>query len=111
MIYNIIVKNKISKESKYSAYSVDKVINFFKDDLGYCLNPVQGSYNKFWMSGKYIKDNVGGSYKSGFMNGPKYYKLVVNDRDFGIESGGDLNGWQMAGIIKQEMLEALRGAK
>ena len=111
MIYNIIKENKISKESEYKAYSVDKVVDFFRDNLGYCLNPVQGAYNKYWMSGKYINDEVGGSYRAEFMSGPKYYKLVVNDRDFGIECGGDLNGWHMAGIVKQEMVDFLRSVK
>ena len=43
------------------------------------------------------------------VDGPKYYKLVVNDRDFGIESGGDFNGWLFAGDIRKEIIKAKEG--
>ena len=43
------------------------------------------------------------------MSGSKYYKLVVNDKDCGIEAGGDLNGWQMAGELMTGLREQAKG--
>ena len=67
----------------------------------YYLVPVHGQYNKYWIRAVYKKGE-----RFDFIDGPKYYKLVVNMNDFGIESGGDLNGWQLAGKIKTQMKEA-----
>ena len=37
------------------------------------------------------------------MNGSKYYKLVINSSDFGIEAIGDYNAWSLAGEIRREI--------
>jgi hypothetical protein len=37
------------------------------------------------------------------MNGSRYYKLVINGSDFGIEATGDLNSWSFAGEIRSEI--------
>lgn len=101
--YNIIVKAKASQQGTFSK---DKILNFLKEEFGYSFNKVVGSSNKFWMQGQYI-DNV----FSDFISGPKYYQLVVNDRDFGISASGDLNAWQMAGRIKDAMYKKAMEAK
>ena len=98
MAYNIIGK---TKEGRTGYYSVNKIVTYFRNKLGYDLVPVQGQYNKFWFRAQYVKGQ-----KFDFVNGSKYYKLVVNDNDFGIESGGDINGWQFAGKIKTQLKEA-----
>jgi len=89
MKYNPILKSK--GDFKY----VDaKKVKAFIEKLGYELLPVQGSYDKYWMTGQ-------NGYE--FISGPKYYQLVINRFDFGISAGGDLNGWQMAGEIRREI--------
>ena len=40
------------------------------------------------------------------VDGPKYYKLVINSRDFGIESSGDFNGWSFASSLRQNIKES-----
>ena len=93
MKYNPILKSK--GDFKY----VDaKKVKAFIQKLGYELLPVQGSYDKYWMTGQ----TVDGKYYD-FISGPKYYQLVINRFDFGISASGDLNGWQMAGEIRREI--------
>ena len=41
------------------------------------------------------------------IEGSKYYQLVINRFDFGVQAGGDFNAWSVANIIKQEIKEAL----
>ena len=74
------------------------------EKLGFDLRVVVGKANKYWITGRTID---GKSYD--LIDGPKYYKLVVNDRDFGIESGGDFNGWLFAGDIRKEIIKAKEG--
>ena len=92
MKYNVILKIPSEAEGSYDKH---KIVNFVKS-LGWNLLPVKGTYNKFWITSK--KEN-GKRYE--MIDGSKYYKLVVNDRDFGIECGGDFNGWSFAGEIRQ----------
>ena len=98
MAYNIIGK---TQEGRKGYYSATKIVTYFRNKLGYDLVPVHGQYNKYWFRAVYKKGE-----RFDFIDGPKYYKLVVNMNDFGIESGGDLNGWQMAGKIKTQLKEA-----
>lgn len=92
MKYNEILKIPSEKEGSYDK---NKIVNFVKS-LGWKLLPVQGTYNKFWITSK-----VENGKRYEMINGSRYYKLVVNDRDFGIECGGDYNGWSFAGEIRQ----------
>ena len=96
--YNII------SESKDGFQSVNKeaVVSFVKDRLSYSIDPVARSDNKFWLNGKW----EGGNFYP-FIEGERYYQLVVNRFDFGINAKGDFNAFNIAGIIKQEMKEAL----
>ena len=41
------------------------------------------------------------------IEGSRYYQLVLNRFDFGIKAKGDFNAFNVAGIIKQEMKEAI----
>ena len=75
----------------------DAVIKAVKE-LGYRLNPVQGSDSKFWITGQEIKGKL-----YDLIDGPKYYQLVIERFDFGVQAKGDLNAWQMAGQIKDEL--------
>ena len=94
MKYNEILKIPSEKEGSYDK---NKIVNFVKS-LGWKLLPVQGTYNKFWITSK-----VENGKRYEMINGSRYYKLVVNDRDFGIECGGDYNGWSFAGEIRQNI--------
>jgi len=101
--YNIIVKAKASQQGTFSQ---DKIKSFLKSNLGYTFKNVQGSSNKYWMTGQYI-----GNKFCEFMTGPRYYQLVINDRDFGVSAGGDLNAYQMAGEVKTAMYKHHMEAK
>lgn len=68
------------------------------EKLGFDLRVVVGKANKYWITGRTID---GKSYD--LIDGPKYYKLVLNRFDFGIEAPGDYNAWSMAGKIKTDM--------
>ncbi len=68
------------------------------EKLGFDLRVVVGKANKYWITGRTID---GKSYD--LIDGPKYYKLVLNRFDFGIEAPGDYNAWSMAGQIKTDM--------
>ena len=96
--YNIISKSK----DGLSYVDQDAVVGFLKNKLNYSLTPVRGSDNKFWVNGKKVNDQF-----SMFIEGSRYYQLVCNRFDFGISAGGDLNSWQVAGIIRQEIKEAI----
>ena len=98
MSYNIILK------SKDGFQSVDKeaVVAFVKDKLSYSVDPVARSENKFWLNGKW----EGGKFYA-FLEGQRYYQLVINRFDFGIKAGGDFNSWNVAGILREEIKEAL----
>ena len=97
MAYNIIAK----ANSEKGHYSARKIVTYFRNKLGYDLVPVQGQYNKYWFRAQYKKGE-----RLDFINGSKYYKLVVNMNDFGIEAGGDLNSWHFAGKIRTQLKEA-----
>ena len=97
MKYNIILR---IPEASDASYDSNKILNFVKG-LGYKLMPVQGAYNKFWITAK-VED--GKRYE--MIDGPKYYKLVINNRDFGIECSGDFNGWSFASSFRQNIKEA-----
>ena len=101
MKYNIIFK---SPEDKAGIYDKDKICDFVIG-LGWNLVPVQGYDNKFWIVSKFVDGK-----RCELMSGSRYYKLEVNDKDFGIESGGDFNGWGMAGEIRQEIKDAREAA-
>jgi len=94
MKYNVILRIPTEKEGSYNQ---EKIVKFV-ESLGWNLLSVQGSYNKFWFTSKTVDGK-----RVGLMSGGRYYKLVVNDRDFGIECGGDYNGWSFAGEIRQNI--------
>lgn len=91
MKYNKILRIPTEKEGSYNQ---EKIVKFVKS-LGWNLLSVQGTYNKFWITSKTMNGE-----RCELMSGSRYYKLVVNDRDFGIECGGDYNGWSFAGEIR-----------
>ena len=95
--YNIISKSKTG----LSYVDQDAVVRFLKNKLNYRLSKVKGSDNKFWITGQEIEGKL-----YDLINGPKYYQLVIERFDFGISAGGDLNSWQMAGQIRDEIKEA-----
>ena len=99
MNYNPI--SKIPAKDANATYDMKKVLDGVKA-LGRRIMPVQGSYNKHWIVSKTVDGQ-----RQELMYGSKYYKLVVNSRDFGIEAGGDLNAFSFAGNLRTE----LRGAK
>ena len=96
--YNIISKSK----DGLSYVDQNAVVSFIKDKLNYSVAPVKGSDNNFWLNGKWEKGNF---YP--FIEGSRYYQLVCNRFDFGISAKGDFNAFNVAGIIKQEMKEAV----
>ena len=96
--YNIISKSK----DGLSYVNQEAVVSFLKDKLNYSISPVQGSDNKFWLNGKYIENKF-----CEMMEGSKYYQLVLNRFDFGVQAGGDFNAWNLSNIIKEEIKEAL----
>tara|TARA_Y100000356_G_scaffold125441_1_gene122373 strand:- start:86 stop:391 length:306 start_codon:yes stop_codon:yes gene_type:complete len=93
------MKNTILKlpENTKGSFSEPKILGSL-DAIGYRLTPVKGSYNKFWFTRK-VED--GTSFE--FLNGPKYYKLVIESREISIECGGDYNGWSFAADLRKEM--------
>ena len=97
MAYNVIAK----ANSEKGHYSARKIVTYFRNKLGYDLVPVQGQYNKYWFRAVYKKGK-----RFDVLYGPKYFKLVVNMNDFGIEASGDLNSWQFARKIKTQLKEA-----
>ena len=98
--YNIISKSK----DGFQSVNQESVLDFMKNKLNYSLSKVRGSDNKFWINGKKVNDQY-----SMFIEGSRYYQLVINKFDFGINAKGDFNAFNVAGIIKQEIREALNG--
>ena len=98
MSYNVISKSK----DGFQSVNQEAVLEFMKSKLNYSLKKVRGSDNKFWISGKKVNDQY-----SMFIEGSRYYQLVINRFDFGVQAGGDFNAWSVANIIKQEIKEAL----
>tara|TARA_B100000902_G_scaffold127093_1_gene126545 strand:- start:141 stop:458 length:318 start_codon:yes stop_codon:yes gene_type:complete len=91
MKYNTILSVPKDKEARLDS---TKILDFIKG-LGYRLQPVRGSYNKYWFTGK-VED---GEFLD-FIDGAKYYKLIINSRDFGIQAIGDYNAWSFASDIR-----------
>ena len=98
MNYNVISKSK----DGFQSVNQEAVLEFMKNKLNYSLSKVRGSDNKFWINGKKVNDQY-----SMFIEGSRYYQLVINRFDFGVQAGGDFNAWSVANIIKQEIKEAL----
>ena len=98
MSYNVISQSK----DGFQSVDKEKVIAFVKDRLSYSVDPVARSENKFWLNGKW----EGGKFYE-FLEGQRYYQLVINRFDFGIKASGDFNSWSLSNIIKQEIKEAL----
>lgn len=93
--YNMIVK---AKPSQKGTFNKNKIKDFLRNELGYSFSPVKGSNNTFWIHGQIIENKF-----HEFMSGSKYYKLVVNARDFGVSASSDCNAFAMAGEIKDGM--------
>ncbi len=98
MSYNVISKSK----DGFQSVNQEAVLEFMKNKLNYSLSKVRGSDNKFWINGKKVNDQY-----SMFIEGSRYYQLVINRFDFGVQAGGDFNAWNLSNIIKQEIKEAL----
>ena len=98
MSYNVISQSK----DGFKSVDQEAVLEFMKSKLNYSLSKVRGSDNKFWINGKRVNDQF-----SMFIEGSKYYQLVINRFDFGVQASGDFNAWSVANIIKQEIREAL----
>ena len=101
------MKNTILKlpENTKGSFSEPKILGSL-DAIGYRLTPVKGSYNKFWFTRK-VED--GTSFE--FLNGPKYYKLVIESREISIECGGDYNGWSFAADLRKELRDYAKSNK
>ena len=97
MKYNIIMKIPSEKEGTYNE---NKILDFVKG-LGWNLVKVNGRHNAWWFTSK--TDYVAGMTRAGLVDGPRYYKLVINSREFGIECGGDYNGWSFAEELRSEI--------
>ena len=93
MIYRPIHKSKTGM-----TYTNETAVLEAMDKLGYVQRVVSGQANKYWITGKFID----GKFHD-IISGEKYYRLVLNRFDFGIECKGDYNAWSMAGKIKEEM--------
>ena len=93
------MKNTILKiaDKLDASFSEPKIVGSL-DAIGYRLTPVRGSYNKFWFTRQVVD---GTSFE--FLNGPKYYKLVIDPKELSIECGGDYNGWSFAADLRKEM--------
>ena len=98
MSYNVISQSK----DGFKSVDQEAVLEFMKSKLNYSLSKVRGSDNKFWINGKKVNDQY-----SMFIEGSRYYQLVINRFDFGVQASGDFNAWSVANIIKQEIREAL----
>tara|TARA_Y100000114_G_scaffold23052_1_gene18779 strand:+ start:223 stop:522 length:300 start_codon:yes stop_codon:yes gene_type:complete len=98
MSYNVISQSK----DGFKSVDQEAVLEFMKSKLNYSLSKVRGSDNKFWINGKKFNDQY-----SMFIEGSRYYQLVINRFDFGVQAGGDFNAWNLSNIIKQEIKEAL----
>ena len=98
MSYNVISQSK----DGFKSVDQEAVLEFMKSKLNYSLSKVRGSDNKFWINGKKVNDQY-----SMFIEGSRYYQLVINRFDFGIKASGDFNSWSLSNIIKQEIKEAL----
>ena len=96
--YNIIAQSRDCSQT----VNQEAVLEFLKEKLNYKLSPVQGSDNKFWIHGKRIGDKF-----SMFLEGSKYYQLIVREFSFGISASGDFNSWNIANHIRKEMKEAI----
>ncbi len=96
--YNIISKSK----DGFQSVDQEAVLGFMKSKLNYSLSKVKGSDNKFWINGKKINDQY-----AVFDKGSRYYQLVINRFDFGVNASGDFNAFNIAGIIRQEIREAI----
>ena len=80
------------------SYTNEKAVLEAMDKLGFELKKVRGYSEKYWITGRTID---GKAYD--LIDGNRYYKLVLNRFDFGIEAPGDYNAWSMAGKIHEEM--------
>ena len=102
-----MLKNTIMKlpEDVKGSFSEPKLLGSLSA-IGYTLTPVKGSYNKFWFT-KFTED--GESYD--FLNGPKYYKLIIEDREFSVECIGDYNGWSFAADLRLALKEYAKSNK
>ena len=101
------MKNTILKlpENTKGSFSEPKIMGSL-NAIGYRLTPVQGSYNKFWFVRK-VEDGT----SMEFLNGPKYYKLVVESREISVECTGDYNGWSFANDLRLELNEYAKSNK
>ena len=97
MIYRPIHESKTG-----FSYTNPKAVLEAMDKLGFVLQKVSGSSDKYWITGKFID----GKFHD-IISGSKYYKLVLNRFDFGIECPGDYNAFSMAGKVRQEIGELI----
>ena len=80
--------------SKNGDFSVSKLIGYFQDALGLCLNPVQGQYNTF---GFYARKVDGKRLE--VVDGPKYYKIVFDEYGIDVKCNGMINAFHMRSQI------------
>lgn len=88
----------IHKSKTGMSYTNPEAVLENMDKLGFELKKVRGYSEKYWITGRTID---GKAYD--LIDGNRYYKLVLNRFDFGIEAPGDYNAWSMAGKIHEEM--------
>ena len=88
----------IHKSKTGMSYTNPEAVLENMDKLGFELKKVRVYSEKYWITGKYIDGKL-----HDIISGEKYYRLVLNRFDFGIECKGDYNAWSMAGKIHEEM--------
>ena len=96
MTFNPILRVPKGKEGTLDP---SKILNYFHG-LGWRTTPVKNQYQKYWITHK-MDMSLDPPQKLELISGSKYYKLVIDSTEFGIECGGDLNGWQFAAEIRE----------
>ena len=82
--------------SKNGDFSVTKLIEYFQNVLGLCLNPVSGQPNTFWLYARKVDGR-----RLDVIDGPKYYKIVFDTYGIEVRCGGHFNAFSMKSNIVQ----------
>jgi hypothetical protein len=100
-----MIKEKIIL-SKNGDFSVSKLIEYFQNVLGLCLNPVSGQHNTFWLYARKVDGK-----RLYIIDGPKYYKIVFDTYGIEVRCGGHFNAFSMKSNIVQWIKEEVASRK
>jgi hypothetical protein len=92
--YNEIYKIPNNKGGYYNENTIIDLIKSF----GWNVTKVRGSGAGYWITGKGIRAFTGNPNKN-------YYKLIINERDFGIDSPSHRNSHGFAAQIRRLIAE------